>query len=154
MKRSTAVLLLATACGPGMGRGDEDGAAYEPPRLCIENATAAYGSITAHAGQVRYHVMSGRTECKPLATSGTVALRATTIGGGAAGPRTYAATLQPAGYRCWRWRLTDSPASAADLFPCPSELQEAAEDTTAADSAGGSGMAAGGGTWQAPAALR
>lgn len=137
MKRLTTVLLLAAACGPAVS-GNEEGAAYQAPRLCIENATAGYGSITARAGMTRYHVMSGQTQCKPLTSSSSVALRASTIGGGAAGPRTYAATLQPGGYPCWRWRLTDSPASAADLGPCPSNLQDEVDGGTAtADSAGG-----------------
>lgn len=99
MKRLTIVLLLGAACGPAVS-GNEGGA-YQAPRLCIENATAAYGSITARAGMTRYHVMSGRTQCKPLTSTSSVALRASTIGGGAAGPRTYAATLQPGGYPCW-----------------------------------------------------
>ena len=138
MKRSMAVLLLAAACGPAMS-GNEDEPAPERPRLCIENATAAYGAITARAGQVRYHVIPGETQCKALVSSGTVELRASTIGGGVAGPLRYAATLQPFGSGCWRWRLTDSPASAGDLGPCPSGDADAADDTTAAGSAGPSG---------------
>lgn len=129
-----AALLFATACASA-SRGGEDEAAPEPLRLCIENATAAYGAITARAGLVRYDVMPGQTECKRLGTIGPVDLRATTIGGGAAGPRRYAATLQTAGYRCWHWRLSDSPASATDLGPCPSEFQRVENDTTATDSA-------------------
>lgn len=137
MKRSiAAVLLFATACASA-SRGSEDEAPPEPLRLCIENATAAYGAITARAGLVRYDVMPGQTECKRLGTIGPVDLRATTIGGGAAGPRRYAATLQTAGYRCWHWRLTDSAASATDLGPCQSEFQEVADDTIPADSSGG-----------------
>lgn len=134
MKRLTVVLLLAAACAPSPD--GEDGPAPERPRLCVENATAAYGAITARAGLVRYHVLPGQTECKPLSSPGPLPLRAATIGGGAAGPLNYAATLNVAGYRCWRWRLTDSPASAADLGPCPSEFQDDADDDTApADSA-------------------
>jgi hypothetical protein len=134
MKRLMAVLLLAAACGPALSRGDGEGEAPERLQLCIENATAAYGAITARAGMVRYDVMPGQTQCRPLMTPGPVTLRATTIGGGAAGPMRYAATLQAAGYRCWRWRLTDSPASAVDLGPCPSEFDGVADDTTATDS--------------------
>ncbi|HEV3051257.1 MAG TPA: hypothetical protein VGX50_13165 [Longimicrobium sp.] len=137
MKRLMTVLLLAAACGPAVS-GNEEGNAYRAPRLCIENAAAGYGSITARAGMVRYHVMSGQTQCKALTSTSSVALRASTIGGGAAGPRTYAATLQPGAYPCWRWRLTDSPSSSADLGPCPSNLRDQAEGATVpSGSAGG-----------------
>jgi hypothetical protein len=136
MKRTTAGLLLClTACGSAMRGGEDGDPPPEPLRLCVENTTVAYGNITARAGNVRFDVMPGETVCKRLLTaSPNVALRASTIGGGASGPQTYAATLQTAGYRCWRWRLSDSPASAADLGPCPSEFRD---DDTAADSAGG-----------------
>lgn len=134
IKRLTAALLLATACA-GNPEG-EDEPPPEPRRLCIENATAAYGAITARADLVRYHVMPGQTECKRLSSPGPIALRATTIGGGAAGPMRYSATLNASGYRCWRWRLNDSPASAADLGPCPSEFERVEDDTTSTDSAG------------------
>ena len=135
MKRLTALLLLAAACA-GNPEG-EDGPPPERTRLCIENATAAYGAITARAGMVRYHVLPGQTECKPLLNPGPLSLRATTIGGGVAGPMRYATTLQASGYRCWRWRLTDAAASAADVGPCPSEFQDVADDTIPADSSGG-----------------
>jgi len=137
MKRTTAGLLLClTACSSATRNGEEGDPLPEPLRLCVENATVAYGNITARAGSVRYDVMPGETVCKRLLTaSPNVALRASTIGGGASGPQSYAATLQTGGYRCWRLRLSDSPASAADLGPCPSEFRDDA--AAAADSAGG-----------------
>lgn len=132
MKRLTALLLLAACAGNPEG---EDGPP-ERTQLCIENATAAYGAITARAGLVRYDVLPGQTECKPLLNPGPLSLRATTIGGGAAGPMRYATTLQVSGYRCWRWRLTDAAASAGDIGPCPSEFEVEEADTTTTDSAG------------------
>lgn len=116
--RVAAVLLLClSACGPLFKRGT--GAESSRTTLCVVNATVAYGSLTARAGLVRFDVMPGEEVCKPvIATGGDIVLRAQTIGGGASGPRRYAERLPAGGYRCWRWRLTDSPASSGDLFPC------------------------------------
>lgn len=89
------------------------------PQLCVRNGTIAYGNIIARAGLVRFDVMPGREVCKPLPTAGpSVQLLAETTSGGSAGPITYAATLHTANVRCWRWRLTESRASATDLSPC------------------------------------
>jgi hypothetical protein len=134
MHRCAAVLLLflAAACGPFFRPG-EDGAAGDRLTLCVENATIAYGNLVARAGPVRFDVMPGQRVCKPLmATGGFIPLRASTTGGGIGGPRTYEARLPVSGYLCWRWRLTDSPASSSDLNRCPDD--EEAADTTATDS--------------------
>lgn len=134
MKRILAFLLLSLAACAAR-EGDEDGPAPEPLRLCVENATAAYGALTARAGLVRFDVLPGERVCKPvILTGGSIPLQARTIGGGAAGPQTYAERLQPGGSRCWRWRLSDSPASAVDLMPCDLVDDETATDTVPADS--------------------
>lgn len=131
MKRCSVLLLLSLAACAAR-KGDEDRPAPGPLRLCVENATAAHGNIVARAGLVRFDVMPGQTECKPVIVTGSsLPLRAQTIGGGAAGPQSYAERLLPGGSSCWRWRLTDSPASSVDLMPC----DLVAADTVAADSA-------------------
>jgi hypothetical protein len=131
MHRSAAVLLLClAACGPFFRPGGEP--ASTPQVLCVENAAVAYGNLIAHAGPVRFDVMPGQQVCKRVMGTGAyVALRAVTTGGGLRGPRSYAERLPIGGYDCWRWRLTDSPASSADLGPCP---RPAEEDTVPADS--------------------
>lgn len=136
MHRLTTVpLLCLAACGPFFKPSDEP---HEPSlTLCVQNETVAYGNIVARAGMVRFDVMPGQEVCKPLiGTGGYVSLRASTTGGGASGPRHYEQRMPIGGFRCWRWRLTDSPASAADLGPCPeeSEPETADPDTASADS--------------------
>ncbi|HEX6037125.1 hypothetical protein [Longimicrobium sp.] len=134
MKRVSAFFLLFLAACAARER-DRNEPAPEPFRLCVENATAAYGALTARAGLVRFDVLPGERVCKPLiVTGGAIALRAETIGGGAAGPQRYAEQLQPGGSRCWRWRLTDSPASSVDLMPCDL-VDEDETDTVPADTA-------------------
>lgn len=133
MKRLPAFLLLTLAACAARP-GDENRPAPEPLRLCVENATAAYGAITARAGLVRFDVMPGERVCKALiATGAAIDLRARTIGGGARGPLRYAERLQPGVSRCWRWRLTDSPASSLDLVPCDLVDDETATTTVPAD---------------------
>jgi hypothetical protein len=131
MMRTAAVLLLClTACGPlARGNGEEG---PERLTLCVRNETAAYGNIVARANLLRFDVMPGEEVCKPLPSTGTIPLRASTTAGGASGPLSYAAQLHTGGARCWRWRLTNSPASAADLTPCGGGDSD---DTTASDSA-------------------
>lgn len=134
MWRCAAVLLLClTGCGPFFRRGDEP-PARDRLTLCVQNATIAYGNLVARAGPVRFDVLPGEQVCKPLIGTGPyIQLRAVTTGGGIAGPRRYEERLPITGYDCWLWRLTDSPASSADLGPCP-EDDEAEADTAAADS--------------------
>jgi hypothetical protein len=147
MKRLAAVLLLGlTACWPFAREGDEEreDRPREPLTLCVRNETVAHGNIVARASLVRYDVMPGEQVCKRLIESGpAVELQAVTTGGGVAGPRRYSARLDTGGSRCWRWRLTDSPASAVDLMPCDlvDDLEGGADaDTTApADSSGARG---------------
>ena len=119
MRRATVSLLLLTAaCGGSLPRGAQNAAA-QPLRVCVQNETVAYGNIVAYAGMTRYDVMSGREVCKRvIASEPTIVLRAQTTAGGAAGPLSYSTRLQPGISSCWRWRLTDSPASSGDLLPC------------------------------------
>lgn len=118
MKRIAAVTLLClTACGPTVRGGGADGP--NTLRLCVENATAGYGNIVAHAGMVRFNVMPGQEQCRAVSIPGSaVQVTARTTGGGSGGPISYAERLQPGATGCWRWRLTNSRASAADLTPC------------------------------------
>jgi hypothetical protein len=143
MIRSTAaVLLLLTACA-SLGRGndeEEDEAPPEPLTLCVQNETVAHGNIVARAELVRFDVMPGSEVCKRVLASGpAIGLQASTTGGGLAGRQSYSARLDTGGSRCWRWTLTDSPASAVDLMPCalsePDSDRDA--DDTASDSAVG-----------------
>lgn len=143
MIRSTAaVLLLLTACA-SLGRGndeEEDEAPPEPLTLCVQNETVAHGNIVARAALVRFDVMPGAEVCKRVLASGpAIGLQASTTGGGLAGRQSYAARLDTGGSRCWRWTLTDSPASAVDLMPCDlsGPDSEADADTVAPDSAVG-----------------
>jgi hypothetical protein len=96
----------------------------------------AYGNLVARAGQVRFDVMPGQQVCKPLlGAGGYIQLRAVTTGGGIGGPRRYEERLPITGYACWIWRLTDSPASSADLGPCPDDEESEAETTDSDSSA-------------------
>ena len=105
--------------------GDQDqlptspGSGREPLRLCIQNGTVGYGTLVAHAGLIRFDVTSGQEVCKPIAEiSSSLNITAQTLGGGAAGPLSFRASVPAAGARCWRWRLTNAPGSEADLMPC------------------------------------
>ena len=117
MRIAAVTLVCLTACGPlARGSGDEG---PNTLRLCVENATAGYGNIIAHAGLVRFNVMPGQEQCRPVHVPGSaLQVTARTMGGGAAGPLSYTERLQPGATGCWRWRLTNSRASAADLTPC------------------------------------
>jgi len=118
MKRiGVALLLAASACGAF--RRDQDNPGAQSLRLCVQNATAGYGNITARADLVRFDVMPGREVCRIVPAAGpSLVLQASTVGGGTAGPLNYATRLTTGAGGCWRWRLTDSPASAVDLTPC------------------------------------
>jgi hypothetical protein len=122
MRRSAAaVLLWLTACAHGPRTGGAS-AVSDQLQLCVQNETVGYGNIVAHAGMVRFDVMPGQQVCKRVPGPGPmIALQATTTGGGAAGPLSYASRLQVGAGRCWTWRLTESPASAYDLTPCAGE---------------------------------
>lgn len=118
MKRIVAitVLCLSAACGPALKPGEQD---ENTTRLCVENATAGYGNIVARAGLVRFNVMPGQEQCRSVIVTGaSLDLRAVTTGGGSGGPISYSERLQTGASRCWRWRLSNSRASAADLTPC------------------------------------
>lgn len=112
-----ALLLVAGACG--VFRRENDNPSAQSVRLCVQNATVGYGNVVAHADIVRFDVMPGRQVCKLVPSSGpSLVLQAVTSGGGAAGPMRYGTRLNAGGGGCWRWRLTDSPASSIDLVPC------------------------------------
>ena len=116
MKIALVTVLRLSACGPSLRQGETDPNAT---RLCVENATAGYGNIVARAGLTRFTVMPGERQCRSVIVTGAaLELRAVTTGGGSAGPISYAERLQTGASRCWRWRLGNSPASAADLTPC------------------------------------
>ncbi|HEX8905585.1 MAG TPA: hypothetical protein VF771_12115 [Longimicrobiaceae bacterium] len=118
---AVAVLFLAAACKtvPQREGGGPRSTAAEPLRLCVQNQTVAYGNVVAHAGTVRFDVMSGEEVCKRVpGTQPTMVLRAVTSAGGATGPLTFATTLQPGVSRCWTWRLTDAPGNVGELLPC------------------------------------
>lgn len=112
-----ALLIAAGACG--VFRRDADNPSAQRLRLCVQNATVGYGNIVAHADIVRFDVMPGQEVCKMVpASAGSMVLTASTSGGGTTGPLTYSTRLQTGGSGCWRWRLTDSRASAIDATPC------------------------------------
>lgn len=118
MNRATVVLLLGLAgCGPFLRHGG--GGAPEGLRVCVQNATAGYGNIVAHAGLTRFDVQPGEQVCKSVNGTGpSLRLTAVTTGGGAAGPLSFATTLQVGATSCWRWRLANERASQIDLVPC------------------------------------
>jgi hypothetical protein len=142
MIRTAAILLVClSACGPFF-RGGKDGDETERLTLCVANQAVARGNIIARAALVRYDVMPGEEVCKPvIATGPAIELRATTTGGGLSGPLSYAVRLDVGRAGCWRWRLTDSPASAVDLLPCEftDEPDTTAVDTVPADSSADAG---------------
>jgi hypothetical protein len=115
------VLLWLTACAAGPRTGGAT-AGSDQLQLCVQNETVGYGNIVAHAGMVRFDVMPGQQVCKRVPGLGPfIALQATTTGGGATGPISYALRLQVGTGRCWTWRLTELPASAYDVTPCAGE---------------------------------
>jgi hypothetical protein len=136
MKRLALLALLPlqlTACGPFFrGGGEPDPDAL---RLCVVNATAGYGNVVARVGLVRFTVLPGQEQCRPVTLTGTfLELRAVTTGGGAAGTLSYAERLQPGNTTCWRWRLGNTRASALDVTPCGNDAR-AGEPGGAASSA-------------------
>ena len=118
MDRVAIVLMMcAVGCAPLRNPGDEPG--NQQLRLCVRNATVAYGNIVAHAGLVRFDVLPGQQVCRPVSDPGPgVALTASTTGGGSAGPLSFRNTLRSGASRCWTWTLRDDPGSALDLEPC------------------------------------
>lgn len=112
------LLLLLGACGSFLKRR---GTPRSELWLCVQNETTGYGNVIARAGLIRFDVMPGREECKRITDEPTVTLSAVTTSGGIAGPLAFRTTLQTGGARCWRWRLSNSRASAVDLTPCDDE---------------------------------
>lgn len=118
MRRFAVIPVLCLAACGSLRRG-EGAADAGPLRVCVRNATAGYGNVIAHVSFVRYDVAPGEEVCKSVPGGDpTVALRAVTIGGGAAGPLSYATTLRTGGSSCWRWTLGNLPAAAANATPC------------------------------------
>lgn len=130
MNRLAVIALLGlAACG--VFRRENDSPTAQRLRLCVQNATVGYGNITAHADLVRFDIMPGQEVCKMVpATGPSLVLTAQTLGGGTTGPLRYGTRLQPTGPGCWRWRLTDSPASSIDLLPCEQTNGSSGSQTT------------------------
>ncbi len=135
MHRSALIFLalLAVGCAPIQPRTDTP--MRDPMTLCIENATAGYGNVIAYARAVRFEVMPGRTVCKELKEfASTVPLRASTVGGGAAGRLSFSASVEPRHGNCWQWTLSNSRASSFNVLPCdPGAANEDTQDTETND---------------------
>ena len=96
--------------GPGGAFGPNDTV------VCVQNELAAYGNVVARAGEARFDVMPTATICRRVNSAGPrLALTATTTGGGAAGPLTFADALPASGPGCWLWRL--GPGRGAAILP-------------------------------------
>lgn len=122
MTRALALIGLALATA-ACARSRHVSDSPTSPTVCIENAAAAVGSITATTEGVRWHVLPGRTECKPVRfTSQEIVLQAESIGGGAAGPARYQTRI-PFGPGCWHWRLTEQ-SGPGSLLRCPEETND------------------------------
>jgi hypothetical protein len=114
-----AVALVAAVALAACAHHRKNGPGLEPLMVCVQNGAQAYGTLIARVGAMRYDVMPGKEVCKRITETGpNLALTATTIGGGAAGPLEFATTLYPTGSRCWVWRLTSAKASQSDVVPC------------------------------------
>ena len=110
-------IVLVASCARNPSR--VEGPRVEPLRLCIRNGSLGYVSLLANAGPVRFNVLAGQEVCREVNDPGPgIRLTAVTTAGGVAGPISFAATLRPAGDRCWRWNLNNSESSASDLEPC------------------------------------
>lgn len=117
MHRLALAIALAAlaACLPyRKGQGEGGGRT----RVCIQNATAGYGSITARVGMVRVDVMPGEEVCRNvMEVGGGAQLTARTIGGGANGPLTFRASLPGGSTGCWLWVL-DNTRVYDNVRPC------------------------------------
>ena len=111
MVRSTLVLcLVLAACARSGARGSAE--TGEMVRVCIENATIGYGEALAEANGLRFSVGGGDTVCKEVGvTRSAIALRARTTSGGMGGPLSFSTSVDPARYRCWHWKLANTPDS-------------------------------------------
>ena len=110
-----AALAIAGCGGPGAGGGYDPNAVV----LCIQNDAAGYGNVVAYASSVRYTVYPGEEQCRDVRLAGSgIPIRATTTGGGAAGPLRFNFQLPPGTY-CWHWRVTSS--YAIDVVSCDPE---------------------------------
>ena len=115
-----ALLLVAAACS----RNRAASGSATSPSLCVQNAAAAVGMITAEMGPVTWRVQPGQTVCRPISPAiASLPLRAVSLGGGLRGPVRYQAQLPGLSSTCWHWRLTDSPVSQNDLVPCDARQQ-------------------------------
>lgn len=114
---ATAILLVALAACLPYRKGEGDGGAGRT-RVCIQNATAGYGSITARVGLLRVDVMPGQEICRNVLEVGAgTQLTARTIGGGSNGPLSFRATLPGGSTGCWLWVL-DNMRVYDNVRPC------------------------------------
>jgi len=115
MRRVLALLpLLLAGCWPFGGPGGAFGP--NDTVVCVQNDLAAYGNVIARVGEVRYDVMPAMTTCRRVNTAAPrLALTARTMGGGAAGPLSFADALPGSGPGCWLWRL--GPGQGAAILP-------------------------------------
>lgn len=122
MPRWSTLLLVPVALAACARRGPV-AASPSSPTVCIENAAAAAGAITAAAGMTRWHVLPGQTECKTIVGGSTsIVVQAQSIGGGAAGPLRYQTRIQT-GPGCWYWRLENTPGPGS-LWGCEQRRQQ------------------------------
>jgi hypothetical protein len=115
MRRLLLLLpFLLVACSPFGRRGGAIRASDLV--VCVRNDLAAYGNVTARAAEATFDVMPGATSCRRIiAGDPRIALTATTIGGGAAGPLSFSDALPSSGPGCWLWRL--GPGRTAAILP-------------------------------------
>lgn len=114
-----ALVLLVCVAACARPRQPSDAPAPEPLRLCIRNATVGYGNIIASAGPVRFTILPGQEQCRPVSDVGPgIQLSAVTTGGGVAGPISFSNTLRAGIEKCWLWNLTNTPGSGLNLEPC------------------------------------
>ena len=115
--RIATILLLAllfAGCGRFINRGNTIGP--NDLVICIRNDLAGYGNVSGTAAEARFDVMPGAIGCRRLiGRPASLTLTARTIGGGAAGPLTFAEAVPTTGPGCWLWRL--GPAQTDTLLP-------------------------------------
>lgn len=107
------VLLAVIGCSSSRKRSTMSAVGVT---LCIQNEAAGYGDLVVQAAGARIRVPGGGEVCRDLGRLGAVSIRATSTGGGMAGPLRYSFQLPPGG-DCWHWRVS-GPGGALDVVPC------------------------------------